>query len=631
MFVPFPCSTTQCNLHRGYTRLWRTSLHGTDLGHYSTRFQWASLHIDELLMMEHSSDIMKYLDSLPEGLRQAYDRIYTHIKSKRGSAGIIADRVFLSIMGSWRPLAPEELVVIVSHDVHSRFGLPIGMTIQGILHACQNLVVLTKPARRDSWTTENSRRQVCRFSHLSVQEYIEGHIWSRAQAHEFLAQICLQSLLNPLSNAIGEASGILPSPDTQSLATTQSPYSVWKKRQYVDGWGFHLATWAATWADVRKFKPSPLPNLVLKFLGSPHNSGPFYREWLESIKTRTHYRCGLHTRHTILSVCTPASEALGGALLFNATDAVAHWIETGEVAPNDTYLGYPILSFCARYGNLELCRELISRGAAINAPGFPALESGCQASARISVPLLLLDNGANVNSQTAEGTSALESSIKAERTDLVKLLLERGADINAGNGLDKSIIRAAVLAGHDEIAELILGKVSMFEPQQGDDGPILELVIRHGNFDMMALLLAKGADPNGRSVYSQSPLFAALRNKKEDLAVLLLHHGANANLCSKVHGTPLHVAAEKSSPDMVAHLLAAGASPQLVAGRYGTCINAVFCNHRRGMARQMAKTRLLLAAGATFNEADYTTVRSPYNNLVGLKAFISKIGSDKRV
>ena len=54
--------------------------------------------------------------------------------------------------------------------------------IKFVLAACNNLLTVDEELNQ------------CRFSHLSVQEYLETHQWSNVQAHGLIAATCLKSL-----------------------------------------------------------------------------------------------------------------------------------------------------------------------------------------------------------------------------------------------------------------------------------------------------------------------------------------------------------------------------------------------------------------------------------------------------
>ncbi|KAI9162873.1 Vegetative incompatibility protein [Paramyrothecium foliicola] len=195
-------------------------------------FQWATLHIGELLQLGRNADILKYLDDLPKGLEAAYDKIYTQISNQIGSKKDVAFAAFKVIMVSSRPLHPFELAIAVTQDPENDFILDEDVDISYVLEACHNLVIVTNGAQegevmadktsqptsgvifpndylfhevkgnqslksKSAWTnalgvTETS---ICKFSHLSVQEYLESRYWTTVDANAFVACICLRTLL----------------------------------------------------------------------------------------------------------------------------------------------------------------------------------------------------------------------------------------------------------------------------------------------------------------------------------------------------------------------------------------------------------------------------------------------------
>ncbi|CAJ0545119.1 Ff.00g085920.m01.CDS01 [Fusarium sp. VM40] len=191
-------------------------------------FQWATLHIGELLQLERNMDIKRYLDGLPSGLEATYDKMYYQIAHQIGSKKDVAFAAFQIVMSSWRPLHPFELAIAVAQHPDHEFILDQDIDIGYILDACQNLLVVTDwPQNRgvrlgdSKWLigdgyliqeVEESRvlastaiwennfgvqkQSICKFAHLSVQEYLETKHWDSADAQAFMAGICLRTILH---------------------------------------------------------------------------------------------------------------------------------------------------------------------------------------------------------------------------------------------------------------------------------------------------------------------------------------------------------------------------------------------------------------------------------------------------
>ncbi|KAG4264834.1 hypothetical protein FPRO03_00118 [Fusarium proliferatum] len=190
-------------------------------------FQWATLHIGELLQLERNADIANYLDGLPKGLEAAYDKIYDQISNQIGSKRDIAFAAFKVVMASRRPLHPFELAIAVAQHPSHEFILDQDVDIAYVLEACQNLLIFTDGSEERGIASEMKKEpylggylckevdnirsspakviwehkfgvtkdSICRFAHLSVQEYLETKHWSSTEAHDFLTGICLRTLL----------------------------------------------------------------------------------------------------------------------------------------------------------------------------------------------------------------------------------------------------------------------------------------------------------------------------------------------------------------------------------------------------------------------------------------------------
>ncbi|KAK6212448.1 hypothetical protein LQW54_005222 [Pestalotiopsis sp. IQ-011] len=126
-------------------------------------FQWAALHIDDLLEIESNEDTLKWLNTLPKGLEAAYDRIYYSIEKKGDRWLTYANRTFMWLMFSSSPIELETLCILACQDAEEDFNPTENLTRISLLSFCRNFVEID----------DTDGIEVCRFAHLSVQEYLE--------------------------------------------------------------------------------------------------------------------------------------------------------------------------------------------------------------------------------------------------------------------------------------------------------------------------------------------------------------------------------------------------------------------------------------------------------------------------
>lgn len=147
-------------------------------------FQWASLQLDQLFRTgPREADVRKYLGKLPKQLREAYDAVYEDIQSQEGSAPQIAERAFHWVMASQVPLTPQVLLGAVCQDPETNSVVPVDIDMEYVRDACRNLLLVDGSGH-------------CRFSHLSVQEYLETR-WSYSHVHAQVSKVCLDLLRHP--------------------------------------------------------------------------------------------------------------------------------------------------------------------------------------------------------------------------------------------------------------------------------------------------------------------------------------------------------------------------------------------------------------------------------------------------
>ena len=116
--------------------------------------------------------------------------------------------------------------------------------------------------------------------------------------------------------------------------------------------------------------------------------------------------------------------------------------------------GETALMMAALKGRLQFVQTLLTRGAAINTPGWTPLHSGA-AGQEPRITALLLDRGAVIDARSSNGTTPLMMAARDGAIDGASLLLLRGADARARNDRQLGAADFARMAGRDRLAAQI--------------------------------------------------------------------------------------------------------------------------------------------------------------------------------
>jgi len=141
-------------------------------------------------------------------------------------------------------------------------------------------------------------------------------------------------------------------------------------------------------------------------------------------------------------------------------DVVAHLIYSHPDAVDD-YAddGFTPLGLACYFGQAEVARYLVLKGASVNLPsnnGFNVFPIHSAAAGNFTdIVRLLIDYGANVNVKQQAGATPLHSAAQNGNLEMLILLLENGADVSVrmeGGKLPADVAREK---GFAEIAEIL--------------------------------------------------------------------------------------------------------------------------------------------------------------------------------
>ncbi len=122
------------------------------------------------------------------------------------------------------------------------------------------------------------------------------------------------------------------------------------------------------------------------------------------------------------------------------------------------------LMLAALKGELELCRQLVERGADVNKTGWTPLHYAAT-NGHVEVMNLLLEHYAYIDAESPNGTTPLMMAAHYGTAAGVKLLLEAGADATLRNQLGMTAIDFANKASRTDAAELIAASQRSRQPR----------------------------------------------------------------------------------------------------------------------------------------------------------------------
>jgi ankyrin repeat protein len=192
--------------------------------------------------------------------------------------------------------------------------------------------------------------------------------------------------------------------------------------------------------------------------------------------------------------------ALAAAIVRKQEDIVDLLLEAGAtLTPSKLYIGKPPLMLAAMYGHEKIVQSLLRKGAPldrIDSEGNTALIEAANGNednltgGNFQIVKLFLDHGADVNTRTKNGWSALMCATSNGDQDIVRLLIEAGANvgIQAENGWTPLMLAAS--HGQDGIVNLLLSKGATPSARNNKGQTASDIALSYG-FPALAHLITR--------------------------------------------------------------------------------------------------------------------------------------------
>ena len=186
-------------------------------------------------------------------------------------------------------------------------------------------------------------------------------------------------------------------------------------------------------------------------------------------------------------------------------DKMRRLIKRGAELNSQNELGQSPLSWAIDKNQIEIVRVLLTEynlnSKMINNALFDAVYLG-----DIDIAKLLIENGADINTQKEFGNTSLHLAVREKNFDLVKLLIEYGADVNIKNNADWTPLHWTASNGYYDVAKLLIENGADVNIKDEDGWTPLHEAAFKGNIDIGKCLIENGADPFIKNKNGKTPL-----------------------------------------------------------------------------------------------------------------------------
>lgn len=286
-------------------------------------------------------------------------------------------------------------------------------------------------------------------------------------------------------------------------------------------------------------------------------------------------------------------------LLRNNKHALEYLLKKVDIHKTDVH-GDTLLHEAVKINNPDMVSFLLDQGAEVDSQNADGCTPLYYAAARnySAIAQILLDEGADMFVKNKQEYTPADRSISS--ADMLRLFMKNGLDAEDKvriNGAKASLLPTFLQLGMAEEAEELLDTVNLTETDGCGDTQLHSAAIR-GMKDIVEKLIKMGASTTAANNNGNTPLHYAAKKGHLDICKLLLKHGAKATTANKFKRTPLHFAALSGNGELFSLLEKHGAKATDVCTAGNTCL------HYAARGGNAILVEYLLGEGLSPNEAN---------------------------
>jgi ankyrin repeat protein len=523
-------------------------------------YLWLHLAIDDIRMTLRNSfrPDEETIESVPSSVEGAYQKILARITQAQCQK---VKLILQIIVGARRPLAVGEMALALGLATSKRYRTSADAQIDP--------VHLGKQLRHWCGLFVFVNQSKIYLIHQTAREFLiarQDHTYPKGLTHDTWRHCVQQAEMEQMMTSICIRCLHLVDREVPSIDKLSTEVSVVEEsqREFVE----YSCEWWTTHYSLSQGVGEE--NTFQDALALYNTEGEAFKFWFNVFWAKTR-------QHDLANDMTP----IRLAAMSNHDKVLDHFLDKiGLDLDAKDEAGRTALYWASKLGHNKILQMLLDRGADANtqARKYGSALQAASAQGHDKVVQMLLDRGADVNAQDGEYGSALQAASAGGHDKVVQMLLDRGADASAEGGEYGNALQAASAQGHDKIVQMLLDRGAEVNAQGGHYGSALRAASAGGHDKIVQMLLDRGADVDAEGGHYGSALRAASAQGHDKIVQMLLDRGADVNARGKWYDRALQKASAGGHDKIVQMLLDRGADVNAEGGHYGSALQAASYN-----------------------------------------------------